>query len=362
MKDSRISLSVIIPVYNTARWIGECLDSILAQKAFDLEVICVDDGSTDESPEILRAYAEKDSRVKIITQENRGISATRNRGIEEAQGEYLCFVDSDDTINPEALDSAYHAVEEYENLQIVCFIKNSIFSDRDYFGPRKTDEGWMKKGPEPRIIGLHTGPEVLQILLEENRILCRIWMHLFRKAFLDENGLRFNVNLARHEDSEFMLRIYRDAETLLSVPETLVNYRIREGSSLDALAREKTPEDVKTHFDCILALYWIYSESEILRENVPCGTKYLMKQLGRCQKLYRELIREKPESGRDISFGTDGNKDELFDLLVRYPVKTGRSLLALTEAERKLSSWKYRTFSMLPAPVRKILRKVPGKG
>ncbi len=355
-----ISLSVVIPVYNTARWIGECLDSILAQKTFDLEIVCIDDGSTDKTPQILKSYAEKDARIRIITKKNQGVSAARNTGIEAAQGEYIWFVDSDDTINPEMLESVYRTVISNNFPQVICFPTIRKVVDQDYRGPRNTRKEKVLSEFCPN--GIHTGPETIQILLEENRFWHRVWTHLIKRSLLMENELRFLENLYRHEDSEFMLRVYRDAVSALVIPDILVNHRIREGSSIDLLQREKVAEDVKTHFDSIIELYRTYSGSEDLQKGAPLFTSLLQDRIRRCQKFYQELIQGKPEYRNAVSYGKDRNKDRLFDLLIRYPVETGRSLLALKETEKKLKSSRYRIYSMLPASARKFIRKVVGKG
>ena len=91
-------ISVIIPVYNTEKYLGRCIDSILNCTVNDFEVILINDGSTDRSGEICRRYCGKDSRVKLYDQENAGVSAARNKGIEVSRGEWIIFVDSDDTI------------------------------------------------------------------------------------------------------------------------------------------------------------------------------------------------------------------------------------------------------------------------
>lgn len=97
-------VSVIIPVYNVEKYLRECLDSVINQTLSDIEIICINDGSTDNSLGILKEYAEKDSRIKIITQENQGQGVARNNAIEAAQGEYLVFVDPDDFLDSEALE------------------------------------------------------------------------------------------------------------------------------------------------------------------------------------------------------------------------------------------------------------------
>ena len=99
-----VLLSVIVPVYNTARDLPGCLDSLLRQSRGDIEFICVDDGSTDDGPAILAEYAKRDTRIRVITQENRGFAGARNRGMAEAKGRYIGFCDSDDWVEPAMYD------------------------------------------------------------------------------------------------------------------------------------------------------------------------------------------------------------------------------------------------------------------
>lgn len=102
-------VSVIVPVYNTEHFLPKCLDSLLAQTLSDIEIICVNDGSTDNSLAILRAYEKKDSRVKVITQENLKQGAARNRGTNLAQGEYIGYIDSDDWVDLDYFEKLYNA-------------------------------------------------------------------------------------------------------------------------------------------------------------------------------------------------------------------------------------------------------------
>ena len=102
-----IKISVIIPVYNAEKYLRECLDSVIEQTLQEIEIICVDDGSTDNSLAILKEYTQKDERLKIIEQANRGAGAARNLGMAVALGEYLAFLDADDLYYPQALAQAY---------------------------------------------------------------------------------------------------------------------------------------------------------------------------------------------------------------------------------------------------------------
>ena len=113
-------VSVIIPVYNTEKYLRECLDSVVNQTLRDIEIICVDDGSTDASPEILRKYAEKDSRVQVFTQEKSNAGAARNVGLSKAAGEYLAFLDSDDYYELSMLEHMLACAQERAADVVVC--------------------------------------------------------------------------------------------------------------------------------------------------------------------------------------------------------------------------------------------------
>ena len=108
-----VKISVIIPVYNVAGYLEECLNHIINQTFSDIEIICINDGSTDESPDILREFAKRDNRIQIINQKNRGLGATRNRGLELSKGDYVYFMDGDDYLELTALEELYELSEKY---------------------------------------------------------------------------------------------------------------------------------------------------------------------------------------------------------------------------------------------------------
>ena len=113
-----IRLSYIVPVYNTLAWLRDCLDSLLGHQGTDVEFILVDDGSTDGSSELLQHYANEDSRIKLIRQENKGLSAARNIGLANAGGQYILFVDSDDIVDSDAVIRMVETAEK-EDADIV---------------------------------------------------------------------------------------------------------------------------------------------------------------------------------------------------------------------------------------------------
>ena len=117
---NNIKVSVIIPVYNVEKYLRECLESVINQTLKDIEIICINDGSTDKSYEILKEYAKLDHRIRILNQSNMGQSAARNRGLEIAKGKYVYFMDSDDWLEKDAL-KCLTDISESKNLQILYF-------------------------------------------------------------------------------------------------------------------------------------------------------------------------------------------------------------------------------------------------
>ena len=102
-----VKISIIVPVFNVEKYLSECLNSLINQTLKDIEIICVDDGSTDSSPSILEEFRNKDERIKVIRQENSGVSVARNNGLAIAQGEYVGFVDSDDWVDADFFEKLY---------------------------------------------------------------------------------------------------------------------------------------------------------------------------------------------------------------------------------------------------------------
>lgn len=123
-------ISIIVPVYNVEKFLPMCLDSILAQTYDNFELICVDDGSTDNSGKILDDYAGKDERIKVLHQQNKGLVGARNSGADAASGKYLYFVDSDDAIHPQLLEIC-HTLAERENADWVCFQMQTVRADEE---------------------------------------------------------------------------------------------------------------------------------------------------------------------------------------------------------------------------------------
>jgi len=152
-----IKVSVVIPVYNTYKYLPECLESVINQTLADIEIICINDGSTDFSSKILEEYASKDKRIKIISQNNQGLSCARNRGLEIARGEYIYFLDSDDKITLTALEELYDIAEK-NKLDIIYFDAQVFFENEALKSKYEVFIQASKRNKN--YIGIFSGPEI----------------------------------------------------------------------------------------------------------------------------------------------------------------------------------------------------------
>ena len=161
-KKRAVTVSVVVPIYNVAPYLKECLDSVAAQTLKDIEVICIDDGSTDGSGDIADSYVEKDSRFKLVRQKNRGVSAARNKGISLAKGEYIYFIDSDDWMSADALEKLVSIANEMQLDQLM--FGTEVVCDDDYTGEVAARN---KAGKE--IFSISDDTNNNNIILDENK-------------------------------------------------------------------------------------------------------------------------------------------------------------------------------------------------
>ena len=189
-------ISVIIPIYNDEKYIRQCLDSALSQTLREIEVLCIDDASTDGTPGILAEYAKRDDRVKVITNStNIKADASRNLAIDAARGEFLCFIDSDDFLPDPDMFASLTAMASREHLDLVMF-QAKHFLERDVSDSVKSARRELKSPSEfdPSLCGrVMSGGEMLDLALKLRNHNCYIyiWMRLYRTSLIRGTGLRF---------------------------------------------------------------------------------------------------------------------------------------------------------------------------
>ena len=210
-------VSVIIPCYNVEKYLGKCLESILNQTYSNLEIICVNDGSTDSTLALLEEYSQKDERIRIINQQNQGVSAARNSGLEVATGSYIIFVDSDDFIKLNTCELAMGRILKTD-ADICCFGTNEISKglSKERLWERECFERYSDKELDDSA---------------RKHLLVNVCGKLYKKAFLIENEIKFIRNIKTGEDSIFNLFcLFKNAKFVL-LNEFLYDYNVDIGSS-----------------------------------------------------------------------------------------------------------------------------------
>lgn len=216
MSPAMPAVSIIVPVYNCELYLRECLDSALAQRFADLELILVDDGSPDGSGRIIDGYAAQDSRVRVIHQENGGQSSARNAGLNAASGRYVCFLDSDDVMDPSLLETVIPGMDAgYEMVK---------FGFRGEEEPLQAEREWVLDSEEARFEFL-AGP------FRRRAVRWEVWNRVYRHDIIEKWHLRFPADRRAYpEDMFFNLAYIAHISRILCIPDILYTYRKREGS------------------------------------------------------------------------------------------------------------------------------------
>lgn len=220
MSDKEPLISVIIPVYNSAKYISKCLNSVITQSFKDIEIICVDDASTDESLCIIKKYSQKDNRIKVFSNDtNMGAGCSRNLALENARGKYIYFLDSDDWLEKDGLSKLSNVLKQFGEVDVIAFSHYSVnavthikhnFPDT----PLKLTN---------RIVNIYDTPECIQYLGYG-------MTKLLRRLFLEQFNIKFN-NDKCFEDVAHFLDLAPKAKSIVFINDKIFNYRIsRQGS------------------------------------------------------------------------------------------------------------------------------------
>lgn len=273
-----IKISFIIPVYNTEKYLRQCIDSILEQNMQEMEIICIDDGSVDDSVSILSQYEKKDSRIKLFRQEHKGVSCARNLGIREAKGNYLMFVDSDDYLLPRSLKQVYEIAEKKQadilafsgKTEKFCYLLPWII---DCFSTRNK-EYFSFEG---------------KLFLKEHGAQPVIWNKLFRRELLVKNDISFCEELSIGEDQLFDFLVFPVAKKICFSRRKLYCYRVgRMGSAMQQA--ERTLKKAEDHLKVVQKIWDNWSQKKICESGYEWLWQYFI------QFLYTTIVQlESPQ-------------------------------------------------------------------
>lgn len=254
-------ISVVIPVYNSESRLDICIESIIRQTYTDWELILVDDGSKDNSLNICKKYSEKDNRVKVISQKNAGVSSARNTGIEHCSGDYICFVDSDDEIEPNMLSILMNTLSKTNAELVIC--------------------GYTKTGKVSKEYTLNSkvlnGHESIVRFVCENYTNWSVnvpWGKLYRKTLI--RGVNFNPTYTLGEDLDFNIGIFRQCQIVALIPDALYIYNDSTGSL--------TKTYKKGNYEAISKIYC--KTMDYVSNYLPLGQ---VEQEKICQEIYKKM-------------------------------------------------------------------------
>lgn len=248
-------ISVVIPVYNVEKYLSECLDSVVNQTYKNLQIILVDDGSTDFSGKICDVYAEKDNRITVVHQKNAGAGAAKNTGLDLVKGEYFSIIDSDDYIELDMYEKMVNSLEKY-NVDIVqCLFRNVFVND-------SFDRKYKIKRNYPKVL---TSKRFLKEYLYDWKYAI-FWNKLFKSSLLKE--IRFPVG-RKIDDEFFTYKLVCNAKKVVNIDNILYNYRMRKTSVMN---ENDTDRFIYDRIDCFVERY------DYIRKKYPSlDKKYLTK-------------------------------------------------------------------------------------
>lgn len=281
MENSNIKVSVIMPVFNAGEYLSRAAHDVLGQSLEEIELICIDDGSTDDSAQVLKEMQRRDSRVKVITGKNEGAAAARNKGLLEAIGEYVIFLDADDFFEKDLLKNLYNTASEH-SLDIAVTKFDIYNEDRDQFTPAATE-------PHSHIFS----PGVVTSKGEHPEHILQsttgyVWNKLFRLEFLRNKELFFDPELYVFEDVYFVSTAISLAERVERIEDVLIHHRVYSEQSRARLFRK--------YYSQVPIVYSKIKEF-LMRHGmyIPLAKSYLNLSATRCFKIFNLLWSEGKE-------------------------------------------------------------------
>lgn len=299
-------ISIIVPVYKASMHVHKCVDSILDQTYKDFELILINDGSPDDSGEICEDYALKDSRVIVKHKQNGGVSSARNMGLDIAKGKYIMFVDSDDWIESNTLETLSDQIKSNHSDAIIFGLVKSLTSNNQLV---KSEFNGFYKESEINISELVSN----FVYYLNSAGMQPSWMYVFKASIIFEHKLRFNKNLVLYEDFDFNLRYLKHCNKVKFIPQALYHYHV--STSINQLKkRNKTniTSDINTVCQSLLDLLHLHEvEGEVMKQ----AYVYMLPMYTLCLK---NIVIHRKNTGAKAKYKVlkQLRDDEIFKLII----------------------------------------------
>ncbi len=280
-----VFISVIIPVYNVEKYLKNCLESVINQTFSEIELICVNDGSTDRSLEILEEYRKKDKRIVVLNQENKGSSGARNAGMRVAKGKYIYFMDSDDMLVKTAFEKLYNISENYF-LDFIFFSPQILIDDMNNQKNQKIGSYFDKKND---YVGIKTGRELFCEMQENNELTFVCWLCFFNRNFLEKNNIIFYEGII-YEDNIFLIECFMLAQKTKYMSEKLYIYRIRNDSLMTS---KESVFSLKSRLICIdetLRIFYTFCLDNITKKYLSQVIRMFLQNANNIRRKLDEIL------------------------------------------------------------------------
>lgn len=303
--------SIIIPVYNVEKYIGRCLESILNQSYEKYEVIVVNDGSPDNSVDIINKYVKKDKRFKLFTKENGGLSDARNYGVKQASGDIIIFIDGDDYIDRDLLLKVNEEISINRDIEVVRYQLRLV-----------NDSGLVLEQPGYKVFSGISSIDSYKTMLENNYVDVA-WGYAYRKDFFVKNNFEYAKGRI-HEDLGLTHLILVKANKISSIDYIGYNYVQREGSIINTYNRKQNLRkvyDILYHFDNYVKI--LNNDSSITKENKTLLLNYVTQAVLGCSRLLegkdlKEYVKEVRKRRVYKLLPNKTKKDKIKRMVVKY--------------------------------------------
>lgn len=318
-------LSIIVPVYNVEKYLPKCLESLIKQTLKDIEIICVNDGSMDNSLAILKEFASRDSRIRIIDNQHQGVAKTRNTGIEQSSGEYIGFVDSDDYIDIDFFEKLYNsATKSNSDIAIASILKHKNFFN--IYNAKYTKE-------ETAI----TIQDKIKLCEDKKHFFFYAWNKIYHSRFIKENNIKFSEGQI-YEDVMFAIKALYYSNKIISVYGTKYHYIEHENS----LTKSKDKTGEKEH-DLIKAYSELQEFCNSKNIEIPERLNYYTKEnFGFILNLYKGKYQSKIQLFNIFTIATISNYSETRNLItiLGFKIKIAKREIAKERQENVFYQYK----------------------
>jgi len=303
--ENNVKISIVMPVYNAQKTIAQTLDSLLNQTFEDYEIICVNDGSKDDSLKILEEYRNKNNKIKIINQENSGLAKARNIGIKSSNSKYIMFCDSDDKYEPTMIQEMYEAIEKEQTDFAMCTFKKVdvitkkavLYENNDYY---------------------RTGFGKFNITLENlYNIHIVLWNKIIRREILEKNNIEYPLAY-EHDDTMFMLRYFMSCKNYYVLDRPLYLYSVNNSNSIMGLLTNN--KHGKKCYDFVFAMLYLFEYFESKEFSSEEYAKFFDFVAGCWADYYSRLLNKNKKQAREYIYKIIFEHKALFEKSERMSV------------------------------------------